>query len=61
MPRSVSKEYLGDSVYVSFDGYMLTLTTNNGLHDSNTIHLEPEVYEALTKYVALLKENNNAT
>lgn len=50
----MSKEYLGDSVYVQHDGYMLTLTTDNGYGPSNTIHLEPEVYEALRQYVARL-------
>ena len=48
------KEYLGDSVYVQTEGYMLVLTTENGLPDdpANTIYLEPEVYLALTRYVA---------
>jgi hypothetical protein len=49
------KTYLGDSVYVSFDGYMLVLTTDNGMGPSNTIYLEPEVYEALVGYVDRLK------
>lgn len=41
------KTYLGDSVYASFDGYMVTLTTENGFGPSNTIHLEPEVLQSL--------------
>lgn len=44
------KEYLGDSVYVSYDGYGLTLTTENGYGPSNTIFLEPEVYGALVEF-----------
>lgn len=48
------KVYLGDSVYVAFDGFGLVLTTENGFGPSNTIVLEPEVYEALTQYVARL-------
>lgn len=51
---SARKEYLGDSVYVAFDGYSLVLTTENGFGPSNTIVLEPNVYEALTKYVEAL-------
>ena len=47
-----NKEYLGDSVYVEHDGFMLTLTTENGYGPSNTIHLEPEVYRNLAQYVA---------
>lgn len=46
------KVYLGDSVYADFDGYMVTLTTENGMGPSNTIHLEPEVSEALVDYFA---------
>jgi hypothetical protein len=48
----MKKQYLGDSVYASFDGYMVTLTTDNGLGPSNTIHLEPEVIAALNIFYA---------
>ena len=54
----MSKEYLGDSVYVETmnpDG-MLMLTTENGCGATNTIYLEPEVYQALTEYVKRRKE-----
>ena len=44
------KLYLGDSVYVSFDGYNVKLTTENGFGPSNTICLEPEVLFHLVKY-----------
>jgi len=45
------KRYIGDSVYADYDGHMLVLTTENGLGPSNTIHLEPQVLEALFLYV----------
>lgn len=54
----MDKTYLGDSVYVDFDGYSLFLTTENGLGASNTIVLEPEVYRALTEYVERLKQSH---
>lgn len=44
------KQYLGDSVYADFDGFAVTLTTENGLGPTNTIILEPEVVEALLRY-----------
>jgi hypothetical protein len=46
------KEYIGDSVYVSFDGYHIVLTTENGLpgDPSNTIALEPSVFKSLCEY-----------
>ncbi len=46
------KEYLGDSVYVRYDGWMLVLTTENGVEASNTIYLEPSVWKALMRFVA---------
>ena len=49
------KEYLGDGVYVTFDGFALTLTTENGLRATNTIVLEPEVYGALARFVERLR------
>lgn len=51
----MSKTYLGDGVYADFDGYGIVLTTENGISVTNTIVLEPEVYFALERYVALLK------
>jgi hypothetical protein len=56
MPRvKGQKAYLGDGVYVEFDGYALVLTTEDGIRATNTIVLEPEVCDALTAYVASLK------
>ncbi len=49
------KAYIGDSVYVDFDGDSLVLTTENGYRATNTIVMEPAVYEALTLYVERLK------
>lgn len=51
------KTYLGDSVYASFDGYSIVLTTENGYPDDprNRILLEPAVYEALALFVHSLR------
>lgn len=51
MPQSL-KDYLGDSVYADFDGYAVTLTTENGKPNdpSNLIVLEPDVIAALNRY-----------
>lgn len=54
----MTKMYLGDGVYVSFDGYALTLTTADGISTTNTIVLEPPVYAALIAYVDRLREEN---
>lgn len=53
----MSKEYIGDGVYVDFNGYALTLTTENGIEVTNRIVLEPEVYRALVQYVERLESS----
>ena len=48
-----NKRYIGDSVYVEFDGnYSLILTTGNGLplDPSNTIVLEDTVWAQLKAF-----------
>lgn len=53
------KRYIGDGVYVDFDGYGIVLTTENGLCETNRIVLEPEVYESMMDYVRALREKAN--
>jgi hypothetical protein len=50
------KDYLGDSVYVDVEHDYLKLTTDNGMGPSDTIYLEPAVYQALLRYVARVEE-----
>lgn len=47
----MSKQYLGDAVYATFDGYHVVLTTSDGIAETNKIYLEPAVIEALQKYL----------
>lgn len=49
------KTYLGDGVYADVENGMIKLTAENGLRAYNTIFLEPEVYEALVKFVEQTK------
>lgn len=49
------KIYLGDSVYATFDGYYVELTTENGYGATNSILLEPQVLDALDNYLKGLK------
>ena len=46
------KTYIGDSVYIHFDGYHFILETINGYPDDprNRIALEPDVLRKLLKY-----------
>ena len=51
-------DYIGDSVYVGFDGYYYWIFTWNGYPDDprNRIALEPMVYEALTNWVERVRQ-----
>ena len=53
------KDYLGDGVYVEIDRGMLKLTAENGIFSTDTIYLEPQVYEALIRYVERIKTLNH--
>lgn len=44
------KRYLGDGVYAQRSHGLLWLSTEDGLRQTNTIALEPEVFKALLAY-----------
>ena len=50
--KYAAKTYIGDSVYIHFDGYHFILETRNGFPDdpSNTISIEPNVFYNLIEY-----------
>lgn len=51
-----SKRYLGDSVYVEFDGHGLILTVEHGDDvPSNLIYIDPTTWHMLNDYVSTLK------
>ena len=49
------KFYLGDAVYIKYDGYAYVLTTEDGISITNTIVLEPEVLQALLRFAERMK------
>lgn len=51
-----TKRYLGDGVYVTFDGYQVWLETSVQYDSGSKIALEPEVFNALRSYVERLPE-----
>jgi hypothetical protein len=51
----MKKQYIGDGVYVEFDGWAIVLTTENGVETTNRVVLETEVYSSLVAYVDALK------
>lgn len=58
VPMRPDKRCLGDGVYIAFDGYMVVLTTEDGVSATNTIYLEPAV---VAQFLAWLKDTQRAT
>lgn len=54
-----AETYLGDGLYASFDGFMVKLRAPR-LGMDHEVYLEPEVYDALLKFVERIKEKANA-
>lgn len=52
-PHLTKPQYLGDAVYICLDPYGVVLTTGHHLEEeaSQVIILEPEVVQALVKYI----------
>lgn len=50
MPNFGKKEYVGDGVYASFDGYHIWLDTSASACQ-NQIALEPEVFQSLLRWM----------
>jgi hypothetical protein len=50
------KAYLGDGVYAQVTELGLELTTEDGISVTNRIVLEPEVLDALSRYLERVKE-----
>ena len=44
------KDYLGDGVYVDFDGYQIEMMANDPRIPTDTIYLDPTVMLNLVKY-----------
>lgn len=44
-----TKVYLGDGAYVSLEEGTVILTTEDGMHISNVVYLEPQVLEHLLR------------
>ena len=50
-----TRDYLGDGVYVDFDGFAIVMTSENGVSVLDRIVLEPQVMAALRRYVNRIK------
>jgi hypothetical protein len=52
------EEYLGDGVYVDYDGYQIVLTANDRASGCPTdeVYLDPDVLNAFLRYINRLRE-----
>ena len=57
----MNKTYLGDGLYVAFDGYHVVLTAENGISVLNTVYLDDQVLEAFERFLKSLKDKNQET
>lgn len=48
---SMQRRYLGDGVYIEFDGSGFWLITSDGISDTNRIYIDLETYQALKAFV----------
>ena len=53
----MKKTYLGDGVFADIERGMLKLTTEDGIHVTNTIYLEEFVYAQLQQYVSRVRSD----
>lgn len=49
--NAVATHYLGDGVYAAFDGFGVWLTAEDGLQATDAIYLEPDMVEALARFM----------
>jgi hypothetical protein len=54
--NQLKEQYIGDGVYVSFDGYSIVLRTLRDTDCNHYIYLEPAVWSNLKDYVDRLSE-----
>ena len=55
MSHTKGDQYLGDGLYVSFDGYQVRLYASNGMETTNEVYLDPHVLDAFTSYLKTIK------
>jgi hypothetical protein len=48
-----NRVYLGDGAYAKYDCFGIELTTENGVHVTNTIYLEPKVLLAMLEFIKI--------
>lgn len=55
----IEKDYMGDGVYIEqedLDG-SIVLTTENGIDITNSIYIEPQVWDAIKRYMQRVEDD----
>jgi hypothetical protein len=52
-------KYIGDGVYVEFDGFFIRIYTSDGFEVTNQILLEPEVVANLLEFIHNLNKRDS--
>jgi len=52
----MKKRYIGDAVYIEFDGLHIVLTTSDGIRDTNRICLDNTVMISFEQWVKEFKQ-----
>ncbi len=55
-PPASELAYLGDGLYVDFDGYQIELYASNGVSKTNQVYLDPSTLQAFLDYVNRLRK-----
>lgn len=53
------KDYIGDGVYVEYDGYGIALNANDATNPTDSIYLEPEVCAGLLRFIQRVQEHDS--
>lgn len=52
------KDYIGDGVYVAYDGYGIALNANDPANPTDSIYLEPEVCAGLMRFIQRVQKED---
>ena len=50
-PRSFTKQYLGDGLYIDFDGLQFVVSAENGVDVTNRIYIEATVWHSMKRVI----------
>lgn len=54
------KDYIGDGVYVEFDGQGISLNANDPTNPTDSIYLEPEVCAGLMRFIKRIQKHDRS-